>query len=218
MGNSGKRPVRILLADHHRIVRAGFQEILKEARSAQGFATTGAETMEEALELLRTQKFDVAFIVYDLPPHGGIKATDLILRRNPGLKILGLMTTPEKGPVDKMMAAGAAGCILTNIQPDTLIEAIRTVLNGRPYFSNDIALELNRTHIDQEQSSVPRITPKEQEILGKILCGQRNHEIADSMGISRRTVAKHRQNINAKLGARNAVELALRAIRFGLAG
>jgi DNA-binding NarL/FixJ family response regulator len=217
MGSSVKRPVRILIADHHRIVQAGFREVLKQARSAQGFATAVAETAEEALELLRMQKFDVLFVVYDLPPQGGIKTTELILRRNPHLKILGLMTTAEKGPVAKMLAAGAIGCILTNIQPDTLIEAIRTVLNGRRYFSNDIALELNRPDIDHERSSSPRITPREQEVLDKILHGYRNHEIADSMGISKRTVAKHRQNLNAKLGARNAVELALSAMRFGLA-
>ena len=105
MGISGKRPVRILIADHHRIVRAGFQEILKQARSAQGFATAEAETAEEALEMLKAEKYDVLFIVYDIPPNGGVKAMELIMRRHPQLKIIGLLTTAEEGPVVKMMAA-----------------------------------------------------------------------------------------------------------------
>lgn len=217
MSISGKRPVRILIADHHRIVRAGFQEILKQARSAQGFAPAEAETAEEALEMLRAEKYDVLFVVYDIPPNGGVKATELILRRNPHLKILGLMTTAEREPVLKMVTAGAVGCILTSIQPDTLVEAIRTVLGGRQFFSNDISLELNKPHLEREQHAMPRITRREREVLEKILSGCRNHEIADSMCISKRTVDKHRQSLNAKLGARNPVELALRAMLFGLA-
>lgn len=214
MGSGGSPPVRILIADHHRITRDGFQAVLKQARSAQRFLIAEAETAEDALRMLKKDKYDVLFIVYDIPAQGGIKAIELMLRRNPHLKILGLMTSAEPGPVAKMVTAGAMGCILTDIEPDTLVAAIRTVLNNRQYFSNDISLALYRPQVTR--NNVPRLTRREQQVLDEILRGYRNHEIAEHLFISKRTVDKHRQNLNAKLGARSAVELGLMAVRLGL--
>lgn len=214
MGNGSSPPVRILIADHHRITREGFQAVLKQARSAQRFLIAEAESAEDALQMLRKEKFDVLFIVYDIPAQGGIKAIELILRRNPHLRILGLMTSAEPGPVVRMVTAGAMGCILTDIEPDTLVAAIRTVLKNRQYFSNDIALALHGPQVTRD--NVPRLTKREQQVLDEMLRGYRNHEIAEHLFISKRTVDKHRQNLNAKLGARSAVELGLVAVRLGL--
>jgi DNA-binding NarL/FixJ family response regulator len=208
----------VLVADHHGIVRAGITAILSAARAGQRYELTEAATSEEALEKIRSGRYDVVLVRYELAGRGGIKTTELILQRAPDLPVLGLMETADREATERMVAAGARGCILTSIEPDTLEAAIRTVIAGRSFYSNEIALLLLEPGVGPLESRMPRLTEREKEVFRGILKGLRNREIATQLGIGKRTVDKHRQRLNAKLGVRTAVALVEAGMRLGLLG
>jgi DNA-binding NarL/FixJ family response regulator len=210
------RPLRVLVADHHGIVRAGIKGMLLESRPGLRFELGEASTSEEALESVHNGKYDVVLLDYGLLGRGGIKTTELILQRSPGMAVLGLMGQVERSAVEKLVKAGARGCVLTTIERDTLVEAIRTVADGRQFFSNAIALCLLEPGAAARPDPGERLTIREREVLRGILSGWRSSEVAARMGISKRTVDKHRQHVNAKLGVRNMIELVQAGVRMGL--
>ena len=211
-------PIRVLVADHHGIVRAGIKTILSTARSGQRFELTEAANTEETLGAIRSGTYDVILLGYELAGRGGIKTAELVLQRAPDVSILSLMEVADRGAAEKMMAAGARGCILTSIEPDTLEAAIRSVIAGKSFYSNEIALQLLEPGVKQLENRVQRLTEREKEVFRAILKGFRNREIAEQLGIGKRTVDKHRQRLNAKLGVHTAVGLVEAGIRLGLLG
>ncbi len=213
---SAVAPVRVLVADQHRIVRAGIRVLLMETRSWQPFEVDEAETTEEAIALLTSAQYRVVLMEYGLPGRGGVKATEIMLARWPRVCILGLVESESVISADQMIKAGANGLILTNISADMLISAIRTVLAGRQFYSNEIALRLLERKKGLTIDSLARLTMREKEVLKAILEGFGDKEIALQMGIGRRTVDKHRQHIKGKLGVRTPLELVQAGLRLGL--
>lgn len=213
-----KRPIRVLVADNHGITRVGIKTILTAPRSGQRFELSEAASTEEALGAIRSGRYDAVLLGYGLPGRGGIKTTELILQRSPDLAVLGLMEAADRGATEKMISAGARGCILTSIEPDTLEAAIRTVIAGKSFYSNEIALQLLEPGVKPLEDRVWRLTEREKEIFRAILKGYRNREIAELLGIGKRTVDKHRQRLNAKLGVSTPVGLVEAGMRLGLLG
>jgi DNA-binding NarL/FixJ family response regulator len=166
--------------------------------------------------MVRGGEFEIVLLALDLPGRGGIKTTELILQRSPSTRILGIMEKADRDIAEKLIAAGAMGCILTTIEPDTLVSAIRTILGGRHFYSNDIALCLLEPGLRFKLDAGERLTLREKEVLRGILGGLRNQEVADRLGISKRTVDKHREHVKAKLGARNMIDLVQAGVRLGL--
>ena len=210
------RPLRVLVADHHGIVRAGIKGMLLEPRPGLRFELGEATTSEEAIACVLNGKFDVVLLAYGLLGRGGIKTMEIIHERCPGMAVLGLMESTERRAVEKLLKAGARGCILTTIERDTLVEAIRTVVDGRQFFSNAIALCLLEPGAGVRPDRGERLTRREWEVLRGILSGWRSVEVAAQLGISKRTVDKHRQRVNAKLGVRNMIELVQAGVKMGL--
>jgi DNA-binding NarL/FixJ family response regulator len=209
-------PVRVLVADQHRIVRAGIKSLLMETRSWQRFEIEEAETTEEAISILSDGQFGVVLIEYGLPGRGGVKATEIILSRWPGTCVLALCDTDDGPSAERMVRVGALGCILRNIGLDTLLFAIRTVMAGKKFYSNEIALRLMERTALPERDPLERLTAREKEVFKAILDGYGDNEIALRMGIGKRTVNKHRRHINYKLGTRSPLELIQAGLRFGL--
>jgi DNA-binding NarL/FixJ family response regulator len=212
-------PVRILIADDHRMVREGLRAMLSLTSAKLRFEIQEAETTEEAIAKNAAQPYDVVLMDYHLPGRGGPKATEIILDRHPSVAVVCLSSYDERFHVDRMLAAGAKGYILKNIEPDTLVFAIKTVLAGRPFYSNEIALKLMDPRLIQpEIDPLARLTPREREVFRLILSGLRDREIAEKMGVGKRAIDKHRQHLMAKLSARNAVELVQAGVRMRLVG
>ncbi|HEV9035645.1 MAG TPA: response regulator transcription factor [Puia sp.] len=212
-----ERPcLHILVADQHRIFRAGIRTLLAEAGSWQAFEVGEAETTEEAIAIVATGRYPVVLIEYNLPGRGGIKAMEIIRSRWPAIAVIAVVETDDGGPAERMIDAGAKGCILRNVGLDTLVGAIRTVMGGRRFFSNEIAQRLLERPRRAKQDPLERLTAKEKQVFHSILAGLRDREIAAQMGIAKRTVDKHRQHIHYKLGTKNALELLQTGLRLGL--
>lgn len=210
-------PVRVLIADDHRMIRAGIRAMLSLTTTQVRCELDEAETTEQAMDKADRLPFDVILMDVHLPGRGGVKATELILRRHPAVRILGLSSYDELTYVEKMLNAGARGYLLKNVEPDTLVSAIRSVMEGKRFFSNEIGLKLMDPRLNPSSPSpLERLTAREKEILGQILAGFTDREIGARLSVSKRTVDKHRQHIMRKLAVRNAVELAEAGLRLRL--
>ena len=210
MCGKNRAPVRVLVADGHRMVREGVRVMLEEVGGGgwDRFIVDMSETSEEAMAKVMGGDYSVVLMDYWLPGRGGVKATELMLAKRPGSCILGLAYMDERGWAERMVAAGARGLVLKSIGAETLATAIRTVMGGRRFYSNEVALRLLepvavQVHVDRGAG----LSVREQEVLRLILEGLRDREVAERLGIGKRTVDKHRQHLMAKLGVRSAVGL-----------
>jgi two-component system invasion response regulator UvrY len=216
MGVRGKQLLRILIADQHPIIRAGIRVLLQETGSWQQFEVDEAETSEEAISLVASGEYPIVLMEYNLPGRGGIKATELILARWPHTGVIALTDTDDGAQAERMIRAGAKGCILRNLGADGLLYAVRTVLAGGRFYSNEIVQQLLGRRNSVKRDPLERLTARERVVFMSILNGMTDKEIAMDLGIAKRTIDKHRQHINYKLGTRTPLELLQAGLRMGL--
>ncbi len=217
---AAQKPIRVLVADGHAIVRTGIRVLLKEARVFRPFDVDEAESSEEAIARVDQVDYKAVLVDFFLPGRGGVKTTEVIMHRRPDLAVLGIGYQEERRPVDLMLAAGAKGFILANVGPDTLLAAIRTVMEGKRFLSNELAQKFLEVTPEPMPSDDPLelLTSREKEVFRGIMGGLTNAKIASRLYIGKRTVDKHREHIMAKLGVRNAVELVQVGMKAGWLG
>ena len=149
----------------------------------------------------------------------GAKTTEDILLYRHDVKVLALSNYDEVSYAESMLAAGAKGYILKNIEPLQLLTAIRTILSGKNFYSNEIALKLLEASQNDERSIIKNknaLTPREIEVLKLICQEKKNEQIANELCISKRTVDTHRQNLLLKLQVKNTVGLIKAAYKMEL--
>lgn len=142
-----------------------------------------------------------------------------MLLYKPHTKVLALSNFDELGYVESMIKAGARGYILKSIEPSQLISAIKTILAGKKYYSNEIALKL--LEVSQNESlKISRdkhlLTPREIQVLKLICMEKTNEQIAEELFVSKRTIDTHRQNLLLKLRAKNTAGLIKAAFKLQL--
>src|ERR1700722_19556591 len=130
MGVRDRPLLRILVADHHPIFRAGIKALLVETSSWQRFEVVEAESTEEAFAFVASGEFAVVLMNYNLPGRGGIKGVEIIKSRWPATAVIALTDSDDGGRAERIVKAGAKGCILKNVGVDTLLAAIRTAMAG----------------------------------------------------------------------------------------
>lgn len=130
--------------------------------------------------------------------------------------MIALTDSDDGGKAERIVKAGAKGCILKNVGLDTLLAAIRTAIAGGVFYSNEIAQHLLERSRVATPGSLDRLTCREKEVFLSILTGYSDGEIAERLNISKRTIEKHRQNIHCKLGTRTPLQLIQAGLRFGL--
>jgi DNA-binding NarL/FixJ family response regulator len=204
--------IRVLVADHRRMVRSGIRVMLAEVQTARRFIVVEAATTDDLLQKARTEKYDCFLIAYDLAGRGGVKATEVLATRFRGSFVLGMLDLVDRRATEEMMHAGAAGCILKSIETETLVAAIRTVMEGRPFYSNDLALAMLDATVKPVFNCVERLTKRERDLLKAIMRGRRAGEIAAEWGVCKRTVDKHREHLKTKLKVRTMVGLVMAGI------
>lgn len=209
MDNQATR-LRVLIVDDHKMVRDGLRIMLESDVHRFEFAITEAESGEEAIKLVLKKDFDLVIIDFQLPGINGAQAIRDIAIYRPAIKILALSNYDEYSYIKEVMSSGAHGYVLKNIEPDQLSRAIETILAGRSFYSNEVALRLLDA---EEQKNQPDqiekygVTKRELEILKLVVKGLTNDEIANKLYISKRTVDTHRQNLLAKLRVKNTAGL-----------
>lgn len=210
--------IRVLIVDDHAIVREGLRAVLKAEGSVQvvGEAANG----RLALDAVKSLKPDVVLMDLIMPVMDGIAATKAVLAAFPAVHVLVLSSYPEKDLVERALEAGATGYLLKHSASVEVVKAIQRVHEGTPFFSDAISRMLvavgglsptNKTIVPHLQ-----LTPRQSEVLQLIAEGQCNKQIAGSMGISIKTVEKHRQELMQRLNIHTIAGLTRYALAKGM--
>ena len=208
--------VRILVADDHGVVRKGLRLILERHDGLEviGEAADGREAVRLAEELSP----DIVIMDVGMPRLNGIDATAQILHRNPRAGVIILSMHSDEGYIVRALSAGAKGYLLKDSLEEDLIQSVRIVAQGRPFFSPRITQTLLDDYVRQLrqkglQDSYDLLTEREKEVLQLISGGKSNKEVATILGLSVYTVETHRTNLMQKLNLHNTAEIVLYAVR-----
>src|SRR5215216_3945731 len=210
--------IRLLLVDDHSVVRSGLRMMLDNEGDAQivGEAASAAEAIEAAMRL----KPNVILMDIGLPDLSGIEATREIKKRTPEVFIVALTIHEDEEYFFKMLEAGASGYVPKRAAPEELLTAIRAAATGQVYLYPSLAKLLVRDFLSggraPDEQFPSDLTDREQELLTYLAEGANNSEIATSLVISPKTVARHRENIMRKLNLHSRAELVRYAIRKGI--
>lgn len=198
--------IYVMVADDHQIIRDGIKSLLKELKDIRIVAEAGSGI--EVQEQLKTQSVDVVLMDINMP-FSGIDTTRFLQEHYPSVKVLALTMHDEAEYICNILEAGASGYILKKTDKQELITAIRTIAGGGTYLSSEVSDILVR-RMAQKSVRDPQETPltkRETEILVLIANQLTNHEIAEKLFVSARTVDTHRRNLLQKLGVKNTAGL-----------
>ena len=215
-----ERPLRIVIADDHPVVRIGVGNMLTEEGGFEvvGEAADGDEAITETLEL----QPDILLLDLQMPRLPGLEAMRAIMNGTPTVKVLLLTSTVTTQQIIEALHIGARGIVLKDALAGHLQTAIRTVFGGDYWIGGKRVVNLvTALHDLMQQAVVPQrktygLTPRELEVVGCIVEGCSNRDIAKQFSLSEETVKRHLSNIFDKTGVSTRLELALFAIAHQL--
>jgi NarL family two-component system response regulator LiaR len=214
-----EKPIRVLIADDHPVVRRGLSSLLNITTDMElaGEAVDGVEAVDKA----RLLKPDIILLDLMMPRKGGLEAISEIKQANPDARILVLTSFADDDKVFPAIKAGALGYLLKDSPPEMLLQAIHDVYRGEsslhPTIARKLIRELNQPPPDLPPTEEP-LTRRELEVLRLVARGLSNQEIATELVISEGTVRIHVSNILGKLHLANRTQATLYALHGGLAG
>jgi DNA-binding NarL/FixJ family response regulator len=204
--------LRILIADEHDVVRHGLRVHLESQPNWQvvGEANNGNEAI---LNAIKTNP-DVVVLAYELPLVNGISATRQVRARLPKTEVLIYTAFNIESVLGQLLEAGAKGYVLKSEPMERLIEGVRSVASHKPYFAG---LPAPTAACNNPNGSGTLLTHRERTVVQLIAEGQSNKRVANTLGISLKTVETHRSSVMRKLDLDTAAQLVRYAIRNGLA-
>jgi DNA-binding NarL/FixJ family response regulator len=215
-----EHPIRIVLADDHPVVRIGVRNMLTQHAGFEvvGEADDGDEAITQTLEL----KPDILLLDVAMPRLPGLEAMRAIMSGSPTVKILLLTSTITTQQIIEALHIGARGIVLKDALAGALQTAIQTVIAGDYWIGGKRVVNLvSALHELMQQAAAPPhrsygLTPREIEVVGCIVEGCSNRDIAKQFTLSEETVKRHLSNIFDKTGVSTRLELALFAIAHHL--
>ena len=214
------KPITVLLAEDHAVVRQGLCALLN---TAGHFKIVGeAKTGREAVELAARLKPDVILMDIAMPVLNGLEATRQVLDANPAAKIIILSAHSDDEYIKRTGEAGVRGFLEKQTSAEVLSQAIREVAAGKTYFSPAIAKRLlheqsrPRDRDGMSKANATRLTSRETEVLQLVAEGSANKQVAAELKISIKTVEKHRQHLMDKLNIHDTAGLTRYAISAGV--
>lgn len=214
---SSERPIRILIADDHALVRNGVRLLFSTVSDIElvGEAKNGAE----AVELARELQPDIILLDLVMPQMDGLEALAQIRRDDPDARVLMVTSFADDDQVFPAIKGGALGYYLKEASPDMLVQAIRDVYRDElwlhPTIARKVIGELSQPPKDLPPTKEP-LTQRELQVIKLVAQGLNNQEIAQELFISEATVRYHVSNILAKLHLANRTQAALYALQEGL--
>jgi DNA-binding NarL/FixJ family response regulator len=212
--------IKILLVEDHTIVREGLRMMLE---AAGGFEVVGeAATGRDAVRLTKKLHPDVVVMDVALPRLNGIEAARQILLAVPATKVLILSAHSDDEYITRVLEIGAAGFLVKQNSVTALTRAIRQIAKGERFFDASISKRFQKSKVPLPGRTEPpamrrnRLTSREQEVLQLVAEGAANKQVAAELGISIKTVEKHRQQLMDKLGIHDTAGLTRYAISAGI--
>jgi DNA-binding NarL/FixJ family response regulator len=210
-------PIRVLLADDHRLLRESLRKLLEEDPGFEVVAEAGDG--RTALKLAGKLTPDVVVLDISMPELNGIDGLRLLAHDMPDVKVCVLSMHVADSYVVEAVRLGARGYLLKNAAGDELKAAVRAIAAGKSYFSPEISTILARqvrSGGDSAEQGAGVLSGREREVLQLIGEGKNLRQIAHALGISEKTARNHRDNIAGKLCCASTADLVKQAIRLGL--
>jgi DNA-binding NarL/FixJ family response regulator len=212
--------ITVLLAEDHMIVREGFRKMLELENDLE--VVGEAQDGRQAVAL--TKELHPAVVLMDIamPLLNGLEATRQLLKADPSTKVLILSAHSDDAYVQKATESGAVGFLLKQTSSHEVCRAIREVHDGKRFFSPSISKRLDsfdsksKSQTGPHDRKSPPLTSREMEVLQLIAEGKANKETASELGISIKTVEKHREKIMSKLNIHDTAGLTRYAIGAGI--
>jgi DNA-binding NarL/FixJ family response regulator len=210
--------LRILIADDHEVVRRGLCSLLQ---AHEGWEICGeAKDGREAVEMARALKPDVVIVDVGMPNLNGLAATRQLSRQNPQQKIIVLTITDSDQVIREALDAGARGFVLKSDAARDLVSAVEALQRNRMFLTprvNDMVLagflEKGHNGIKSETPQLPKLTPREREVIQLLAEGKSSKEVACLLNLSTKTAETHRSNIMRKLGFHSIRDLVVYAVK-----
>ncbi|MEW9918666.1 response regulator [Marimonas sp. MJW-29] len=203
-------PTRIVIVDDHPMVAEGIQSILESYEDIEVLATLS--NGREAINRLETLNPDVVLMDLNMPEMGGLTATEIVLERRPGTRIVILSMHDNPEYISSALSHGAMGYLLKDVPTDEIKTAIDTVMQGETYLCTGAQGSIAPARSGAREA----LTEREQTILLQLASGKSNKEVANTLDISVRTVETHRKNIKRKLGISSTAGLTRYALEHGV--
>ena len=203
-------PIRVLVVDDHPMVAEGIQSILESYDDIEVVGTLGDG--QSVVDRIGELDPDVILMDLNMPGMGGLTATEIVLERRPGTRILILSMHDSREYVASALSHGAMGYVLKDVPTDEIRTAIDMVMKGERYLCTGAegALAPRTSRLSET------LTNREQTILLQLAQGKSNKEVANALDISVRTVETHRKNIKRKLGISSTAGLTRYAMEHGV--
>ena len=204
--------VSVLLVDDHAVVREGYRRLLERSPSIR-VVGEAADAQSAYLAFLEHRP-QVTVMDISLPGASGIEALRRIRGRDAEARVL--MFSMYEDPIfaSRALQAGARGYITKAAAPETLVEAVLAVARGEPYLTGRIAHDLALR--PDQAATTSNLSPREFEVLRMLVAGRSLTEIAESLGLTIKTVANHQSLLRQKLGVSSALQLLQAAARLGI--
>ncbi|PYO40044.1 MAG: DNA-binding response regulator [Gemmatimonadetes bacterium] len=209
--------IRVLLADDHALFRSGLRALLKGFPDMMVVAE--ASNGHEALRLAKEQRPDVVLMDISMPDLNGLDAAAQIVRETPDVRVLVLSMHADEAYINRALKAGATGYLLKTASGPELELAIRAVARGDAYLGPRVAKHVIPDYLTrgvEAPDAVERLTLRQREILQLIAEGSTSKQIAQRLGLSVKTVERHRADLMKRLGIHDIAGLVRWAIAHGL--
>jgi DNA-binding NarL/FixJ family response regulator len=209
--------IKVLIADDHQLFREGLMNLISSAPDIEVIGE--AKDGKEATEKVKTLNPDVVLIDIGMPRMNGIEATRIIKKQQQGIKVIAVSMHSDRQFVKGILEAGADGYLLKNCTYRQLIEAIKSVVEGKKYLSDDITEMVIQGYLDpadEVAGNQAELSERELEILKLYAEGKSTREISEKLFISVKTVGTHKQHIYEKLGLKSNADMVKYAIKEGL--
>ena len=211
--------IKLLLVDDHAVVRSGLRMLLETEDDVDIVGEAG--TAQEAINKIKELEPDVVLMDIGLPDRSGIEAASEIQSLELDVAVVALTIHEDEEYFFRMLEAGASGYVPKRAAPDELLTAIRAAAAGEVYLYPALAKYLVQDYFtsdakDRNRDTLDGLTDREQEVLEHLADGASNYEIGETLSISPKTVARHRENIMRKLNLHSRTELVKYAIRKGI--
>jgi DNA-binding NarL/FixJ family response regulator len=220
------KPISILLADDHAIVRKGIQFLTQSEPDLK--MVGAAKDGREAVEMCRQLRPDVVILDLSMPNMNGLEAATQIAQLDASPSMIMLSMHVDETYIMRAISAGVTGYVSKESAEDEIVDAIRAVAAGKPYLSPAITLRLLQggvplsvtaaTKLSEVRDPYDSLTPRERETLQLIAEGKTNKEIAGVLNLSPYTVDKYRVNLMQKLNLHTVAEVVIFAVRRKLVG